>query len=280
MSAPRHARFAPPRAHNPLGARVSTPVRVAGAVAEVMGNADLVRCVLGHVLAGIKAYNARALAAAASGGWTRVSRAHWDACRSANSTWAALTRRHFGTAAPTLVPSDARANFFALCRKAQSDHMGLPIFLRFGVEDVQSLGEALLENEPGLNYDRGMSDADWRVRGLRIRYRSCARYVLRLLSWHPHGKYAHYDVEGMVAYFLDERDIPRGNLFGGNADDADPESVAEALRHRMGAFLYPNDVTDWHSLLSDTARFRSARGYVKCVRKMQALLARFRQECA
>lgn len=252
----------------------------AGAVAEVMGNADLVRCVLGHVLADINEYNARALACAALP-WTRVSRAHWGACLSANAAWAALTRRHFGTAAPTLVPSDARANFFALCRKAQSDHMGLPIFLRFGVEDVQSLGEALLENEPGRNYDRGMSDADWKVRGWRVKYRAYARHVLRLLSWHPHGKYAHYDVEGMVAYFLDERDIPRGNLFGGDADDPDPRSVAETLEHRMGAFLYPNDVTDWHSLRLGLVRHRSARAYVRGVRMMQVLLlARFRQECA
>ena len=170
------------------------------------------------------------------------------------------------------------ANFFALCRKAQSNHMSLPIFLRFGVEDALSLGDAFLENEPGLNYDRNKPDPDWRTRGRLSTYRSYARSVMRLLSWHPHGKYAHYDAEAMVAYFLDESDLPLGNLFGGNEDDPDPQSVAEALRHRMGTFLYPG----WYANQSwcDIVKCRSARGYVKGVQKMQALLARFRQECA
>ena len=167
---------------------------VAGAVAEVMGNADLVRCVLGHVLAGIKAYNARALARAALGGWTRVSRAHWDACQSANGAWLVFSRRQFGGGLKILVPNDPRANFFALCRKAQGDHMGLPIFMRFGVTSNDSLAVAMLENDPSIDYTHSMPDTDWRVRGWRIRNRITARHALRLLAWHPHGKYAPYDV--------------------------------------------------------------------------------------
>jgi len=237
-----------------------------------MGNADLVCCVLGHVLVGIKEFNARALAAAALGGWTRVSRAHWDACRNATPLWAGLTRRHFGVAAPTLVPNDARANFFALCRKAQNDHLGLPVFLRLDVEDAQTLAEAMLEHDHGDEYSRDHPESDWRVRGWLIQSRIAARHVLRLLAWHPHGKYAPYDVKGMVAYFLGSSDIgPPGTT------EAYPFTSSA---HKMGAFLYPNHVTDWESLTSDTARYRSARKYVVAVRKMNALLERFRAACA
>jgi len=271
MSAPRHARCPLPRAHESVDTRVSTRA-VAGAVAEVMGNADLVRYVLGHVLAGIEEYNARALARAASGGWTRVSRAHWNACRSANEAWAALELRHFGRAAPTLVPNDARADFFALCRKAQNDHLGLPVFLRLDVEDAQTLAEAMLEHEHGDEYSRDHPESDWRVRGWRIRTRITARHVLRLLAWHPHGKYAPYDVKGMVAYFLDSSDIgPPGTI------EAYPFYCHS---HKMGTFLFPNHVTDWASLTNDTPKTLSARKYMMAVRKMNGLLERFRAECA
>ena len=237
---------------------------VAGAVAEVMGNADLVRCVLGHVLADIKEYNARALARAALA-WTRVSRAHRDACQSANGAWLVFSRRQFGGGLALLVPNDPRANFLALCRKAQTDHMGLPIFMRFGVTDNESLADALLENDPSIDYARNMSDTDWRVRGWRIRYRIMARHVLRLLSWHPHGKYAPYDVQGMVSYF----------------DGPEWAQTFANCEHRMAAFLYPNVVTDWLSFRNgEHAKALNARKYQAAVRKMGQLLALFRAECA
>ena len=262
MSAPRQAsptRTAP-RAREMPDNRSTT---VEGAVAEVMGNADLVCCVLGHVLVGIKEYNARALARAASGGWTRVSRAHWDACRNAKALWVALARRHFGSGAATLVPNDARANFFALCRKAQNDHMGLPIFMHYGVSCKTSLANAMLEHDHGNEYDRNQPASDWRVRGWRLRYGHFARIVLRLLAWHPNGKYAPYDMEGMLAYFM-----------------GPCQGEFENLDHRMGAFLYPNDVTDWDSLQSSIPKFLSARKYMMAVRHMRRLLWPFRKDCA
>lgn len=237
---------------------------VAGAVEEAMGNADLVCCVLGHVLAGIDECNARALARAASH-WTRVSRAHWDACQSANGAWEALTRRHFGGGLTLLVPNDPRANFFALCRKAQNDHMGLPIFMRFGVIDQDSLAQVMLDHDPITANHRDLLN-DWRVKGWRIRYRIMARHVLRLLTWHPHGKYAPYDVKGMVAYFLGCSDI--GALFANR-------------EHKMATFLYPNAVTDWHLLWDgDYRKVLSARKYLTAVRKVGELLALFVTECA
>ena len=259
----------PPR-HRPALTTRSTRA-VAGAVAEVMGNADLVRCVLGHALAGIDEFNARALAAA-TWGWPRVSRAHWDACRRADDAWEALTRRHFGRVVAPRVPNDARANFYALCRKAQNDHMGLPVFLRFDVEGADTLAHAMLEQEHGHNYSRDQPDSDFRVRGWRIKTRITARHVLRLLAWHPHGKYTPYDVKGMVAYFLCCRDIG-------------PPGTTEAYpfyhpAHKMGVFLFPNHVTDWQSLTSNTPRALSARKYLQAVRKMHGLLALFRAECA
>ena len=237
---------------------------VAGAVAEVMGNADLVCCVLGHALAGIEAYNVRELAREALA-WPHASRAHWAACESAEATWMAFTRRHFGSGAATLVPNAARANFFALCRKAQADHMGLPIFMRFGVVSNDSLANALLENDPSIDYAPSMVDTDWRVRGWRVRYRIMARHVLRLLSWHPHGKYAPYDVQGMVSYF----------------DGPEWAQTFANCEHRMAAFLYPDAVTDWWSFrVSEHAKALNARKYQTAVRKMGQLLARFRAECA
>lgn len=236
-----------------------------------MGNADLVCCVLGHVLVGIKEYNARALARAAWS-WTRVSRAHWDACRSATPLWVGVTRRHFGSGAATLVPNDARANFYALCRKAQQDHMGLPVFMRFDVEDVDTLAEAMLEHDRSVNYERGMVE-DWRVRGWRSRYRIMARHVLRLLSRHPHGKYAHYDAKGMVAYFLGPRDIGPAGVAG--------EHPFENCEHKMATFLYPNGVTDWESFRNlEFVQAHGARKYLRAVRKMGNLLALFASECA
>ena len=238
-----------------------------------MGNADLVRCVLVHVLAGIKECNARALAAAALGGWTRASRVHWDACQSAGDAWAALARRHFGGTAPTLVPDDARANFFALCRKAQYDHMGLPVFMWYDVEDEYTLAEAMTEHTHGDEYSRSMHPVqDWRVRGWRMRSKASARQVLRLLTWHPHGKYAPYDLEGMLAYFR-------------NRDDIGPPGTTEAYpfyssSHKMGAFLYPAHVTDWPSLEADMPKALSARKYVSSVNLMHEMLRHFRADCA
>jgi len=237
-----------------------------------MGNADLVRCVLGHVLAGINEYNAWALARAATH-WTRVGRAHWAACQSANGAWLDLTRRHFGTAITALVPNDARANFYALCRKAQSNHMGLPFFMRFGVTDNDSLAEAILEHDPSVNVS-ALDEHDWRVRGWRVRYRIMARHVLRLLTWHPHGKYALYDMEGMVAYFLGMGDVgPPGTT------EAYP---FETHPHKMAAFLYPNLVTNWESFRSGESQSKAlnARKYVLAIRKVNLMLERFREECA
>jgi len=233
-----------------------------------MGNADLVRCVLGHVLAGIDECNARELARAASH-WTRVSRAHWAACKGANGAWLVFSRRHFGTVlaqhAP-LVPNDPRANFYALCLKAQTEHMGLPIFMRFGVINNDSLANAMLEQDPITANHRDLPN-DWRVKGWRIRYRIMARQVLRLLSWHPHGKYAPYDVKGMVSYFLGCSDI-----------DLAPFANRE---HKMAAFLYPNAVTDWQSFRDgEHARALNARKYVAAVRKVSELLVLFVTECA
>lgn len=230
-----------------------------------MGNADLVRCVLGHVLAGIDECNARALAHAASH-WTRVSRAHWAACQSANGAWLVFTRRHFGAALTPLVPNDPRANFFALCRKAQNDHMGLPIFMRFGVTDHDSLAQAMLDHDPITANHRDLPN-DWRVKGWRIRYRIMARHVLRLLTWHPHGKYAPYDVKGMIAYFLGCSDIDLA-LFANR-------------EHKMAAFLYPNAVTDWQSFRDgEHARALNARKYVGAVRRVSELLVLFVTECS
>lgn len=234
-----------------------------------MGNADLVRCVLGHVLAGIKAYNARELACAALA-WTRVSRAHWDACQSANGAsgaWLRCTWRHFGAATTTLVSDNTRANFFALCRRAQSDHMGLPFFMRFLVSCNASLAEAILEQQYAGQYTRQMEDADWRVRGWRINMRIAARHALNLLAWHPHGKYAPYDVQGMVTYFLGPRGI--GTLF----EDCD---------HKMAAFLYPDlRLTNWDSFkYFHQPKARNARRHLVAVRKLNALWEQHQAECA
>ena len=262
-----------------LAMRGATPLEVMGAWVNGMWSAGLIRfgfqamfmLVLGHVLAGIKAYNARALACAALP-WTRVSRAHWDACQSANGAWSALTRRHFGTAALTLVPSDARANFFALCRRAQSDYMGLPFFMRYLVTDRHSLAEAMLEHLHKGEYTRGMPAGDWRVQGWRASMRVSAQHVLDLLAWHPHGKYAPYDLEGMLAYFR-------------NRDDIGPPGTTEAYPfynswHKMGAFLYPALVTDWQSLEDDMPKCLSARKYLSSVHRMNEMLERFRADCA
>ena len=273
MSAPRHARC-PVLTSRLTRACRPVCVCVAGAVAEVMGNADLVRCILGHVLAGRKKKrNARALARAASGGWTRVSRTHWDACKSANEAWAAHARRHFGRSAPTLVPDDARANFFALCRKAQYDHMGLPVFMWYVVEDEHTLAEAMTEHIHGDEYFRSMHPVqNSRVRSWRMRSNASARQVMRLLTWHPHGKYAPYDLEGMLAYFR-------------SRDDIGPPGTTEAYpfytsAHKMGAFLYPAHVTDWQSLEADMPKNLSARKYLSSVHLMNEMLQRFRADCA